>query len=146
MPSYNVQFNEQVVRRLMPPNSQTVSMVSRDLGIAAPTMYAWKRQFESKGAVASAKSFSPDKWNMKSKLAAIIQSASMNEAVPGSAANTGQFALLGHLDFVCRINPTQSGIHAYSSDFLANRAPSSSARFHRIEHPSWRAQPAWDHA
>jgi transposase len=80
MPSYSAQFKEQAVRRLMPPNSQTVSMVSRDLGLAAPTLYAWKRQFESKGAVVPAKSSSPDKWDMKSKLAAIIQTVAMNEA------------------------------------------------------------------
>jgi transposase len=80
MPSYSAQFKDQAVRRLMPPNSQTVSKVSRDLGIAVPTLYAWRHQFESKGAVVPAKSSSPDKWDMKSKLAAIIQTASMNEA------------------------------------------------------------------
>ncbi len=69
MPSYSAQFKEQAVRRLMPPNSQTISMVSQDLGIAVPTLYAWKRQFELKGFVVPAKSSSPDKWNMKSKLA-----------------------------------------------------------------------------
>jgi transposase-like protein len=53
-------------------------MVSRDLDLAAPTLSAWKRQFESKGAVVPAKSSSPDKWDMKH--AAIIQTASMNEA------------------------------------------------------------------
>lgn len=80
MPSYSAQFKEQAVRRLMPPNSQTISMVSQDLGIAVPTLYAWKRKFELKGFVVPAKSSSPDKWDMKSKLAAIIQTASMNEA------------------------------------------------------------------
>ena len=80
MPSYSAQLKEQAVRRLMPPNSQTISMVSQDLGVAVPTLYAWKRKFELKGFVVPAKSSSPDKWNMKSKLAAIIQTASMNEA------------------------------------------------------------------
>jgi transposase-like protein len=80
MPSYNYQFKEQAVRRLMPPNSQTVSLVSRDLGIAAPTLYAWKRHFESKGFLVPANSSNPEKWDAKSKLAAIIQTASMNEA------------------------------------------------------------------
>lgn len=80
MPSYSSQFKEQAVRRLMPPNSQTISMVSQDLGVATPTLYAWKRKFELKGFVVPAKSSSPDKWDMKSKLAAIIQTASMNEA------------------------------------------------------------------
>jgi len=59
MPSYNYQFKEQAVRRLMPPNSQTVSLVSRDLGIAAPTLYAWKRHFESKGFLVPANSSNP---------------------------------------------------------------------------------------
>ena len=64
MPSYSAQFKEQAVRRLMPPNSQTISMVSQDLGIAVPTLYAWKRQFELKGFVVPAKSSSPDQSDM----------------------------------------------------------------------------------
>jgi transposase-like protein len=80
MPSYSSEFKEQAVRRLMPPNSQTIPMVSRDLSVSAATLYAWKHQFESKGFAVPAKSSSPDKWNMKSKLAVIIQTASMNEA------------------------------------------------------------------
>jgi transposase-like protein len=40
MASYSSQFKKQAVRRLMPPNSQTVSTVNQDLGIAAPTLYA----------------------------------------------------------------------------------------------------------
>jgi transposase-like protein len=55
-------------------------MVSRELGVAGPTLYAWKRQFESKGFLVPANSSNPEKWDSKSKLAAIIQTASMNEA------------------------------------------------------------------
>ena len=80
MASYSSQFKEQAVRRLMPPNSQTVSMVSRELGVAGPTLYAWKRQFESEGFLVPANSSNPEKWDSRSKLAAIIQTASMNEA------------------------------------------------------------------
>jgi len=35
MPSLQYQFKEQAVRRLMPPNSQTVFLVRRGLAIAA---------------------------------------------------------------------------------------------------------------
>ena len=72
MASYSSQFKEQAVRRLMPPNSQTVSMVSRDLGVAVPTLYAWKRHFESKGFLVPANSFNRDQWDAKSKLVAIV--------------------------------------------------------------------------
>ena len=40
MASYSSQFKEQAVRRLMPPNSQTVSAVSQDLGVSGATLYA----------------------------------------------------------------------------------------------------------
>lgn len=79
MLSFNGLFNVQAVRRLMPPNSQTVFLVSQDLGLTAATLYALKRQFESNGAVVSARSLSPDKWDMVFKHAAIIQMASINE-------------------------------------------------------------------
>jgi transposase len=49
MPSYSAQFKEQAVRRLKPPNSQTISVVSRSLKISVAALYAWKLQFESKG-------------------------------------------------------------------------------------------------
>jgi len=40
MASYSSQFKEQAVSRLMPPNSQTVSTVSQDLGVSGATLYA----------------------------------------------------------------------------------------------------------
>ena len=80
MPSYSPVFKEHAVRRLMSPNGQSIPMVSRELSVTVSTLYDWKRQFESKGFVVPAKSSTPDKWNMKSKLEIIIQTASMNEA------------------------------------------------------------------
>ena len=80
MPHFSAQIKERAARRPMPPNSQTISMVRQDFGIVAATLYAWKRQFESKGFLVPANSSNPEKWDAKSKLAAIIQTASMNEA------------------------------------------------------------------
>ncbi len=80
MPSFSPAFKEQAVRLLMPPNSQSIPMVSRELSVTVSPLYAWKRQFESKEFAVPAKPSTPDKWNMKSKLAIIIQTASMNEA------------------------------------------------------------------
>ena len=60
MASYSSQFKEQAVRRLIPPNSQTVSAVSQDLGVSGATLYAWKRQFKAKGFLVPANSSNPD--------------------------------------------------------------------------------------
>lgn len=80
MPVYSPQFKEQMVRKLMPPSNQSVAQVSRDSGVAAPTLYSWKKQFQSKGFVVPATPSQPDNWDSKAKLAAVIQTAAMNEA------------------------------------------------------------------
>src|SRR3546814_12371590 len=54
---------------------------SSDLtGISGPTLYAWKKQFQSRGFVVPAKPSNPDRWDARAKLAAVIQTAPMNEA------------------------------------------------------------------
>lgn len=80
MASYSRELKEQIVRKMMPPNPQSVASVSRETGISAPTLYAWKKQFRNQGYVVPGKPTSPDRWDAKAKLATVIQLALMNEA------------------------------------------------------------------
>jgi transposase-like protein len=80
MPSYGPQFKEQIVKKLMPPYNQSVAQVSRDTGVAVPTLYAWKQLYRNQGYVVPSKSSRPDDWDAKAKLACIIETGAMNEA------------------------------------------------------------------
>lgn len=80
MASYSTDFREQIVKKMMPPNSQSVAQIAQDTGVAPATLYTWKKQYQSRGFVVPAKNTNADKWDAKSKLAAIIQTALMNEA------------------------------------------------------------------
>ncbi len=80
MASYSADFKEQMVRKMMPPNSQSVAQISRDTGVPYATLYTWKKQYQARGIVVPAKNTNADKWDAKTKLAAIIQTAAMNEA------------------------------------------------------------------
>lgn len=80
MPVYGPQFKDQIVKKMMPPHNQSVAQISRDTGVAVPTLYSWKKLFRNQGFVVPAKSSRPDDWDSKAKLAAIIQTAAMNEA------------------------------------------------------------------
>jgi transposase len=62
-----------------PPDRQPVTAISRETGISAPTLLAWKKQFQSRGCIVSAKPCHPDRWEAKAKLAAVVQTAAMNE-------------------------------------------------------------------
>ena len=64
----------------MPPHSQSVAHLSRESSISAPTLYAWKKQFQNRGYVVPGKPSSPQHWDARAKLAAVIQTATMNEA------------------------------------------------------------------
>ena len=64
----------------MPPHNQTVAALSRETGISEASLYNWKKQFRAKGFVVPKKSTHADQWDAKAKLAAVIQTAAMNEA------------------------------------------------------------------
>jgi len=80
MTRYSAEFKEQVVRKMMPPNNQSVASIHRETGISSPSLYAWKRHFQEQGCVVPAKTSSPDGWDNKAKLAAVIETGLMNEA------------------------------------------------------------------
>jgi transposase-like protein len=80
MSRYSNEFKEQIVRKMMPPNSQRVAKISQDTGIAAPTLYSWRNQFRSQGYVVPAKPNDAEGWNWKSKAAAVLKTLAMNEA------------------------------------------------------------------
>lgn len=80
MTRYTAEFKAQIVRKMMPPNSQSVAQISRDTGIAAPTLYAWRQSYRTKGYLVPANSKTPDGWGWKDKVAAVLKTQSMNQA------------------------------------------------------------------
>lgn len=60
MPVYGPQFKEQIVKKMMPPHNHSVAQISRDTGVAVPTLYSWKKLFRNQGFVVPAKSSRPD--------------------------------------------------------------------------------------
>ena len=52
----------------------------RETGIAAPTLYAWKKQLRERGFVVPKTPASADRRDARTKLAAVINTAVMNEA------------------------------------------------------------------
>ena len=44
MASYSTDFKEQMLKKMMPPNSQSVAQISRETGVPYATLYTWKKQ------------------------------------------------------------------------------------------------------
>lgn len=79
MTVYSAEFKEQIVRKMLPPNSQSIMQLMRDTGIARSTLYAWRKEYQKQGFIVSVKKTKSHQWDAKTKLAIIIQTASMNE-------------------------------------------------------------------
>ena len=77
MASYSTDFREQMVIKMMPPNSQSVAQIARDTGVPYATLYTWRKQYQSRGFVVPAKNTNTAQWDAKTKLTAIIQTAAM---------------------------------------------------------------------
>ena len=79
MPRYSDEFKEQVVRKMMPPDAQSVAQVHRETGISEPTLYAWRNRFRAEGQVVPADPSNPESWSGENKLAVVIETAALNE-------------------------------------------------------------------
>ena len=79
MRHYSDEFKEQVVRKMMPPNAQSVAQVHRDTGISEPTLYAWRNRYRAEGYVVPADQSNPESWRGEDKLAVVIETAALNE-------------------------------------------------------------------
>lgn len=80
MPSYSQELKDQIAKKMMPPNNCSVADISRETGIGAATLYAWKKRLQAQGHVVPNKQTTADQWDARAKLAVVIQTAPMNAA------------------------------------------------------------------
>ena len=80
MPNYSTEFKDNIVRKMMPPNSQKAlsRFAKRQASLDQPCMLKCNN-IDQKGSLVLANPSTSDQQDSKSKLAAIIQTALMNE-------------------------------------------------------------------
>ena len=78
MARYGQAFKDKAVARLLPPESATLELVAREVGIGAGTLERWREDAQSRPARGRA-------WTAGARLEAVITTAAMNEAAGKSA-------------------------------------------------------------
>ena len=79
MPRYSDEFKAKIVEKMMPPNSRSIADISRETGISGTSLYAWRREYESKGHAVPADPSNPENWSGSDKFAVLIETASLNQ-------------------------------------------------------------------
>lgn len=80
MPKYDKEFKESIIKKMMPPQSKRIAELSEETGITIITLYKWRREAIERGNLVPLDPNNPENWSGALKLAAVIESASMNEA------------------------------------------------------------------
>ena len=75
---YSPELKEAMLRRLLPPNNESVTKVSREEGIPQQTLTRWKNEAKANGTPAPAGD-NADSWSTQDKFLIVVETASMNE-------------------------------------------------------------------
>ena len=73
MARYGQAFKDRAVARLLPPESATVEVVAREIGVATGTLQRWREDAQTRPARGRA-------WSATARLEAVITAAAMDEA------------------------------------------------------------------
>ena len=76
MARYGQAFRDRIVARLLPPESATIDVVSREVGVSVGTLERWRAQ----ALAAPGELTSSQRWTLAARLEAVITTAAMDEA------------------------------------------------------------------
>ena len=76
---HSPELKEAVLRRLLPPNSESITKVSREEGIPQGTLTRWKNEAKAQG-IAAPTGENAETWSTQDKFLIVVETASMNES------------------------------------------------------------------
>ena len=79
VPRYSEERKAAVLKKLLPPESRRVPLVSEEEGIPVPTLYSWIKQCRVKGMPVPGYQSTGDNWSPEAKLAVVIETAPLSE-------------------------------------------------------------------
>ena len=78
--NYSPEFKEAMLRRMLPPNNESITKISKEEGISEQTLRNWRDKARQEGYAAPGKDAVPDDWSTQDKFLIVVETASMNEA------------------------------------------------------------------
>ncbi len=80
MGRYSSERKTAILNKLLPPSNMTVVDVAKEEGVSEQTLYNWRTKVKESGLPVPGKTPTTDQWSANSKLAVVIETASMSES------------------------------------------------------------------
>lgn len=77
---YPKERKEAVLKKMLPPHNKTISEISKEEGISEGTLFNWRKAARAEGRLMPDGDISPAGWRAADKFAAVVETASLNEA------------------------------------------------------------------
>jgi transposase len=77
MVRYSEDFKMGIIKRMMPPQSESVLSLAKEIGLSEAALHRWKKNAKAKGmAIPSGQS---ERWSTQDKFSIVVETAAMSE-------------------------------------------------------------------
>lgn len=77
--NYSPEYKEAILRRMLPPNNESITKIAKEEGLSEQTLRNWRDKARKKGYAAPGKDSAPDDWSTQDKFLIVVETASLNE-------------------------------------------------------------------
>ncbi|WP_430750648.1 IS3 family transposase [Heyndrickxia sporothermodurans] len=77
---YSQEQKEAIVKRMMPPNNESVAKIAKEEGITEVTLYKWRKEARTAGVATPGNGQTSDKWNSQDKFLVVMETFAINES------------------------------------------------------------------
>ena len=77
--NYSKELKDALLRRMLPPNNESITKISKEEGILEQTLRNWRDKSRRDGYAAPGTDAIPDDWSTQDKFLVVVETASMNE-------------------------------------------------------------------
>lgn len=76
---YTKEFKTQTIARMMPPQNESVSSLSKELGISEQSLYKWRQKARAEGQATPGSGQTSNHWSSEDKFLIVMETFSMNQ-------------------------------------------------------------------
>ena len=77
--NYSQELKDAMLKRMLPPNNESIAKISREEGISEQTLRNWRDNARKNGYAAPGRNALPDEWSSQDKFLVVVETAGMNE-------------------------------------------------------------------
>ena len=77
--NYSPEYKEAILRRMLPPNNESISKIAKEEGLSEQTLRNWRDKARKEGFATPGTDAQPDDWTTQDKFLLVVETASLNE-------------------------------------------------------------------